>query len=263
MNVLQLEGISWKRNQSDILKNVSWTVQKGEHWAMVGANGSGKSTILNIIAGYIWPTLGQVTLLGHPFGTCDLREIRKSIGWVTSALAGTFQESRPHETAHDVVLSGRFASVGIFDDVNLETIDEADWLLEQFHVEALRNQPFVTLSQGEKQRILLARAWMAHPKLLILDEPCTGLDVLAREQLLSSLSNLANAKDAPTILYVTHHVEEILPLFTHVLLLSHGQVVAAGDKKQVLTSGGLTEALGVPMEVTWENHRPWVRIATS
>lgn len=262
MHVLALDSVVWRRGQKAILDDVSWVVRPGEHWAMVGANGSGKSTLLNVVAGYIWPTSGRVTVLGNRYGTCDLREIRKSIGWVTAGLGGTFQESRPHETAHDVVLSGLFASIGVYDDVDAIALDRADALLAQFTCQHLRDQPFRTLSQGERQRVLLARALMAKPQILILDEPCTGLDVSAREQLLGTLAKMATQPDMPTLIYVTHHVEEILPLFTHALLLRDGRVLMAGDKRQVLTATQLTTALGVSVDVSWNSGRPWIQVTT-
>lgn len=260
MNIISLDNISWRRENDFILREVFFSVNAGEHWCIVGANGSGKSTMLNIIAGYIWPSIGTVHVLGQRYGTCSLPEMRKRIGWVTSALASNFTESRPFETAKEVVESGRFASVGIYEDVSDEDSHEAERLLAQFGCHGLMDAPFRNLSQGEKQRVLLARAFMAHPEILILDEPCTGLDILARELLLTNLEVMVKENQAPTILYVTHHVEEILPFFTHALLLQKGQVLAAGPKKSVLTATHLTNALGVPVEVAWSGDRPWATV---
>ncbi|MCL6548325.1 MAG: ABC transporter ATP-binding protein [Alicyclobacillus sp.] len=264
MSVIHLENVSWRRGERMILQGIEWRVEPGQHWAVLGENGSGKSSLLNVIAGYVWPTEGRVQVLGEVFGRCDLRELRKSIGWVTSAMARQFETSRPDETALEVALSGRFASVGVYEPVQPELTALARERLRAFDCEHLADQPFRTLSQGEQQRVLLARAWMAEPRLLVLDEPCTGLDLAARETLLRAVDRLAASDGgqnaAPTLVYVTHHVEEILPLFTHVLLLRGGQVLAAGPKTDVLTDERVSEAFGVRVEVAWRGGRPWIAV---
>lgn len=261
MNVIEIQNASWQRKNEHILQNINWTVKHGEHWAIIGANGSGKTALLNIVTGYMWPTTGKVTVLGKQFGHYDIRELRKSIGWVSSALFERFNRFRAGEQALNVVLSGKFASIGIYENISKEDRQEAYELLEFFNCADLADKPFNVLSQGEKQRTLLARAWMTKPKLLILDEPCTGLDLLARETVLESVDRLANAPDGPTILYVTHHVEEIIPLFTHALLLKDGQIIASGEKERTLTSDRLSALFDVPLDLTWQGERPWVKLS--
>lgn len=262
MNIIEIKNASWQRKNEQILQNIDWTVKRGEHWAMVGANGAGKTALLNIITGYMWPTTGEVTVLGKQFGDYDLRELRKSIGWVSSALFERFNRFRASEQTLNVVLSGKFASIGIYENISEKDRQEAYDLLAFFDCAHLADKPFNVLSQGEKQRTLLARAWMTKPKLLILDEPCTGLDLLARETVLQTVDRLANASDGPTILYVTHHVEEIIPLFTHALLLKDGRLIASGEKKLTITSDRLSELFDVPVDLTWQSGRPWVKLET-
>lgn len=260
MNIVEVSEVSYRRDQSAILTDINWTVKNGEHWVMMGVNGSGKTTLLNLITGYLWPSHGQTQVLGHQFGQVDLRELRKSIGWVSSSLGERFFQAVPSELSLDVVVSGKFASMGLYADVTADDRDEALSLMEFFGCPNLAAKPFRLLSQGEKQRVLLARAWMAKPQLLILDEPCTGLDVYAREQLLSAVTKLGEQPDGPTLLYVTHHAEEVLPVFTHVLLLQGGKVLAAGKKDAILTSNSLSQAFGVNISVSWQNNRPWVAV---
>ncbi|MBX5436779.1 MAG: ABC transporter ATP-binding protein [Alicyclobacillaceae bacterium] len=261
MSVVEVNGVSWWRDGRAILRHVDWRVETGEHWAVLGENGSGKTSLLNVIAGYVWPTSGRVQVLGEVFGRCDLRVLRQRIGWVSPDLARRFVDSRPHDTALEVVISGRFASVGVFEPVDGEMEAAARQRLRAFDCEWLADRPFRVLSQGEQQRVLLARAWMAEPQLLILDEPCTGLDLAAREKLLRAVSHLGQSgRTGATLLYVTHHVEEILPVFTHVLLLKSGRVVAAGPTRDVLTNGCLSEVFDVPVAVTWRGGRPWITV---
>lgn len=261
MAIIDINQLSWQRDNRWILKDIDWTVSKGEHWAIIGANGAGKTALLNIINGYTWPTTGDVTILGQPFGKTDLRELRKSIGWVSSALFERFFRFRMSEPSLNVVLSGRHASIGVYERTTEAEKERAFELLSLFRADHLANRPFRLLSHGEKQRILLARAWMAKPRLLILDEPCTGLDMLAREHLLRDVQSLGDQPDSPTMLYVSHHVEEIVPLFTHVLLLKDGRVLASGEKEKTLTAQRLSELFDINVEMTWQDGRPWAKLA--
>lgn len=262
MNVIDIQNVTWQRENQHILQNINWSVNHGEHWAIIGANGAGKTALLNIINGYMWPTSGQVTILGKQFGHYDLRELRKSIGWVSSSLFERFNRFRVNEQTLHVVLSGKFASIGVYEDISEEDRQEAYDLLQFFNCSPLAEKPFNVLSQGQKQRVLLARAWMTKPELLILDEPCTGLDLLARENLLQAVERLADAPDGPTILYVSHHVEEIIPLFTHALLLKDGQILASGKKERTLTDDRLSTLFDVPIDLSWQAGRPWVKLTS-
>ncbi|WP_139994409.1 ABC transporter ATP-binding protein [Paenibacillus paridis] len=255
--IIDIQNVSWDRNEQKILQNINWTVQNGEHWCLLGLNGSGKTTLLNMINGYIWPTEGSMSVLDKKFGEFDLRELRKSIGWVSTSLQ---QKLYGSETALKIVLSGKFATIGLYDETNVEDVSHAENLMESLGCTALINRTYDTLSQGERQRVLIARALMASPKLLILDEPCTGLDVFAREQLLQMIAAVAAEKDAPTIVYVTHHVEEILPCFTKTLLIKEGKVFAARETSEVLTSATMSDFFAVPVHIQRRDGRNWLSV---
>ncbi|MEJ9233058.1 ABC transporter ATP-binding protein [Peribacillus butanolivorans] len=259
-NVISLKNINWKRNGNQILNGVSWEVQTGEHWALLGLNGSGKTSLLKMITGYQWPNSGgEVSVLGNIFGKTNIPELRKSIGWVSSSLDQKYQ-SRPNDTALEVVLSGKFASIGLYEEITENDVKKANKLLDQFRIKHLSNQFIQSLSQGEKRKAMIARALMSSPRLLILDEPCNGLDIYSKEELLTTIEDLTAAPNGPTILYVTHHIEEIVPSITHALLINSGNVIAKGDKKNTLTESLLEKTFRVPLTLEWDNDRPWIRI---
>ena len=253
--VIDLQNISWVRQGKQILTDVSWQVNRGENWCLVGLNGSGKTTLLNILTGYIWPSTGSVTVLGQRYGTVKLPEFRKRIGLVSSSLQQRFYG---HETAEEVVMSGKFATIGLYDGVEADDEQRARELLVLFGCEKLIGRQYHTFSQGEQQKVLIARALMASPDILILDEPCTGLDLLAREQVLAMISDIASKPNAPTLIYVTHHIEEIVPCFTHTLLLKEGTIFETGATEQVLDAEALSRFFGVPVEVHERENRKWI-----
>lgn len=262
--IISVKDVVWKRKGKVILDQISWDVFKGQHWVMIGLNGSGKTSLLNLITGYQWASSGEIHILGHRLGAVELRELRKSIGWVSSSLSERYRE-RMGDTAKGVVISGKYASVGLEYQTGVTKEDEerAEELLARFEADYLADQPYNQLSNGEKQKVLLARAWMAKPKLLILDEPCSGLDIRAREDLLATIDQIGATPDGPTMIYVTHHIEEIMPSFTHALFIKDGRIVTKGEKKSVLTDAVLEETFKLPVRVHWENERPWVTIQSS
>ncbi|WP_100487623.1 ABC transporter ATP-binding protein [Sporolactobacillus pectinivorans] len=239
--MIDARDISWRRESKEVLSHVTWQVRKGEQWSLVGLNGSGKTTLLKMINGYIWPTSGTLSVLGHPFGQIDLRRLRRRIGWVSSALASRL---RPQEHPENIVLSGKFASIGLYDEPAEGDRSRAKEILERLDCSSFSNRPFGTLSEGEKQRVLIGRAWMASPELLILDEPCNGLDIFAREQLLSIIRQMASSPGAPTMIFVTHHVDEILPCFNHTLLLKAGAIYQSGLTRKIMTPENMTAFYG-------------------
>ncbi|OEF95718.1 ABC transporter ATP-binding protein [Desulfuribacillus alkaliarsenatis] len=255
--VLHITNLSWRREQKYILQNINWSIRHGEHWALLGLNGSGKTTLLNIINGYIWPTSGEVEVLGKKFGSFDLRVLRKSIGWVSSSLQ---EKLYRNETAEDIIISGKYATIGLYDNPVEDDRDLAMQQLQLLDCEHLFKRTYNTLSQGERQKVLIARALMSSPKLLILDEPCAGLDVFSREHLLNTIESLAQQVDAPTLIYVTHHIEEIMPVFNKTLLLKQGTVHSGGNTQEVLTSSRLSNFFNHNVEVQWSNERAWLKI---
>ncbi|WP_373893341.1 ABC transporter ATP-binding protein [Virgibacillus sp. CBA3643] len=256
-NIIDMQDVSWKRQQEAILSNVNWKVSRGEHWAVLGLNGSGKTTLLNMVNGYIWPSTGKVNVLGQQFGKTDIRELRKSIGWVSSSI-----QERIKETAFavDVVVSGKYASIGLYEDTTEEDYEKAYQIMEQVGCRHLADRTYQTCSQGEKQKILIARGLMASPDLLILDEPTSGLDFISREELLSTINHLAIQKDAPSIIFVTHHIEEIMPVFSHILLLRQGTVFDKGERSDLLTSSCLSEFFDTSVRVEWHRDRAWMTL---
>ncbi|MHC4712755.1 MAG: ABC transporter ATP-binding protein [Planctomycetota bacterium] len=255
--VLELRDVYVRRSQTTILDGISWRVAEGEHWAVVGPNGSGKTTMLKVATGSMWPSRGRVSALGHRYGKVDLRALRRRIGWVSSALEEWIQ---PREKARDVVLSGLYASFGIYEEPDIGAVRRASELLEFFGCGALVERPYRVLSQGEKQRVLIARSLMTQAELLILDEAAAGLDISAREVLLEAVEKLAAQPDGPALIFVTHHIEEIVPAITHVLVLKEGRVVAAGEKGETLTGGALSEAFRLSIELDRSHGRYWPRV---
>lgn len=252
--VLQLEDVSLKREGKWILQNVNWEIKKGEHWVLFGLNGAGKTAILNILNAYYFPTKGRVTVLGNEFGKTYLGEkLRKQIGFVSSSLQEKFH---PGDNAFEVVLSGAFASIGLYETPTDDIRQKAISLLESLGCISYANRNYETLSQGEKQRVLIARALMSDPSLLIFDEPTNGLDFIAREEFLESVEMIAKNQDAPSIIYVTHHVDEIMPIFNKTILLKEGQVFSSGDTVEMISNKKLSDFLNLPVEVVWKNNRP-------
>lgn len=229
-----------------ILNGIDWTVTPGEHWVILGANGSGKTSLLSTLTGYMPPTGGGIAVLGETYGRSDWRELRRRIGICSSSI---HQLMEGHEVALSAVISGRHAMVGMWGEVRDDERRQALRILRQVEAEHIRDRPWRFLSQGERQRVLIGRALMARPELLILDEPCAGLDPVAREHFVQFLERLARSKAAPTLVLVTHHVEEIMPAFSHVLVLKGGTVLAAGPKTRILTSATLARAFDAPVRL--------------
>lgn len=257
-NVIDMKNVSWKREGKEILHSIDWEVKKYEHWAVLGLNGAGKTTLLNMVNGYIWPTTGNVSILGNKFGQTDIHKLRRSIGWVSSSLG---ERVNGRHRTEDIVVSGKFASVGlVFADPEEADFARAREWMKLLGVEYTYGQNYEKCSQGEKQKILIARGLMANPKLLILDEPTNGLDFIAREELLETIAQVAAQDKAPTIIFVSHHIEEVLPIFTHTLLLKDGTVFAKGPREQVLTSENMSKLYGKNINVDWRQDRAWLTL---
>ncbi|MGC9967408.1 MAG: ABC transporter ATP-binding protein [Syntrophobacteraceae bacterium] len=251
---IDIKNVRFVRNRRLILDDISWEIRPREHWVLLGANGSGKTTLLQILAGYLWPTSGDITVLGERFGEIDLRVLRKKIGWVGSFLQA---QVPPSQKPLEFIVSGKYASLGIFDKPEARDFEDAARLAARLDCGKILDLPYAVLSQGEKQRLLIARALIHNPRLLILDEPCSGLDLVSREQLLSTLEDLGRSSEGPTMILVTHYLEEIMPAFSHVFLLKSGRCAAKGAKEQILRRDLLTQAFDIPIEAGSDNGRYW------
>ena len=244
--VLDIQSLSIQRDGTPILSDVSWRVLHGEHWVILGPNGCGKTSLLAALTGYFMPTSGEIDLLGERYGESDWRQLRLQVGIVSSSIRQMMADSEP---ALDTVASGRYAMIDFWGRPSRDDRKRALGLLDQVECLHLQDRPWAVLSQGERQRVLIARALMARPSLLILDEPCAGLDPVARELFLDFIHRLATAPGAPALVLVTHHVEEIMPCFTHALLLRGGRVVASGPLRETLRSKNLSDTFGAPVRL--------------
>ncbi|MDX6257547.1 MAG: iron complex transport system ATP-binding protein [Frankiales bacterium] len=257
--VAHLRGVGVGRGEAILLQDVFWRVRAGQRWAVIGANGAGKTTLLQVVAAVTLPTEGTATLLGEPLDEADLDELQTRIGWASAAVA---DQLAGQTRVLDVVMTAAHASVTRGEEV-YEAYDEtrARDLLHQLGCRALVDREFGTLSEGERKRVQIARALMTDPELLLLDEPAAGLDLGAREALLRRLSRLARDPNAPSMIMVTHHVEEIPIGFTHALLLKAGKVIAAGPLASVLTAPLLSATFGLPLVVEGREGRWTARLA--
>ncbi len=248
MEVLELSSVSLTRNERPLLREVSWRIESGEHWALLGANGSGKTLTLQLILGFLWPTRGQVRVLGNTYGKCDIRKVRPMIGWVNFDMQFRFIE-RGASVEEAVVSSlySRFEPPE--DEISEEDKRNASEALAKLKMQGYESRVFSSLSFGEQKRVLIARALVHNPRLLILDEPCTGLDIASREGFLADIQGLISSSEDTHVVFVTHHTEEILPYITHALLLKEGQAVKKGPVEQVLTSEVLSEAFEMALKV--------------
>lgn len=253
-----MSRLSIQRGSTRILRNLDWRVEPGQHWAILGANGSGKTSLLSALAGYFMPTDGDITVLGHRYGETDWRELRKHIGLVSSSIRQLMAEAEP---ALETVVSGRQAMIDLWGRVSRADRVRGMRLLRQIECAHLAERRWLFLSQGERQRVLIGRALMASPRLLILDEPCAGLDPAAREHFLQFLQRLGRRKSAPTLVLVTHHVEEIMPVFSHVLILKAGRVLAAGKKDSTLDAARLSTAFGARIRLRKKSGRYTLSVA--
>lgn len=253
--LLTMESVRYVRDGKEILKDVSLSILPGQRWAMMGHNGSGKSVLLKLAAGYILSNGGRITRLGGEDGKTDLRELRKNIGYI-----GRFIDHgmHPAENALEAVISGAFATIGIYQAYTEAEADRARRMMELTGIGHLERRTFSKLSDGERDRVLLARALMADLRLLLLDEPCAALDLRGSEEFLIALSDICREIPSLGIIMVSHHIEEITPLFTHALLIREGRITSQGEASEVLTSPFLTSALGVPVEVgAHDGRRNW------
>ncbi len=244
---LRYADVDLDREATPVLKGVNWQVSNGERWAVIGPNGSGKTTLMQLASGYLHPTRGIVEVLGQRLGRTDVRALRKRVSTVSASVARAIV---PWLTAKEVVVSAREGALEPW----WHTYSAPEWaraeeLLAAAGFGNIAGRPFGVLSEGERQQVLLARALMTEPELLMLDEPCAGLDMGGRERLLARLGPIAAGAGSAPIVMVTHHVEEIPEGFTHILLLQAGRVQSAGPIASSLTAKALSECFGLPLEL--------------
>ncbi|WP_028649215.1 ABC transporter ATP-binding protein [Nocardiopsis sp. CNT312] len=251
--VVGLDGATVRRQDAELLADVDWTVLEGERWVILGPNGAGKTTLLNVVSSQLHPTAGEVEILGGRLGGVDVFELRPLIGYAGASVASRVEPGTP---VLDLVLSAAYGFVGRFrEEYGIPDYGRARALLGHWGVGDLADRSYDTLSEGERKRVLIARALMSDPELLLLDEPAAGLDLGGREDLLRRLGVLARNEAAPTLVVVSHHVEEIPVGFTHGLLLREGGVVAAGPLDAVMTAENLSKAFDLPLKVERDGER--------
>jgi iron complex transport system ATP-binding protein len=257
--VVEMSGVGVRRGTTDLVAGIDWTVELDERWVVLGPNGAGKTTLLQLAAAQLHPTRGTVHVLGERLGRVDVFELRPRIGLTSASVA---QRIPAEETVLDLVVSAGYAVLGRWrEEYAGPDLARARGLLKRFGVGELAARRFGTLSEGERKRVQIARALMTDPELMLLDEPAAGLDLGGREQLVGRLAELAADPDAPTLVLVTHHVEEIPPGFTHALLLRGGRVVAGGLAEQVLTAENLSATFGLPLALDRVDGRYFARAA--
>ena len=251
---INLRGVTVMKAGKQLVSGIDWSVGFGERWVLFGPNGAGKTTLLQVISTYQFPTSGTATILGERMGRTDVRRLRPRIGYVGPAPSSLVRRYLP---CRDVVMTGLHAA---FVDTRWHSYTPedrryADRQMELMGVAGMADREFATLSDGEKKRVLIARALMARPELLLLDEPGTGLDLGARERLIASLAAMGDGAGDLTVILVTHHAEEIPPGFEDILILAGGRVRASGPIREVLTGETLTDIYGMPLVVESSNGR--------
>ncbi|MEU4351510.1 ABC transporter ATP-binding protein [Streptomyces sp. NPDC023838] len=252
-DVLELVDVSVVRDGRALVDDVSWSVKEGERWVILGPNGAGKTTLLNIASSYLFPTTGTAKILGDRLGKVDVFELRPRIGMAGVAMADKLPK---RQTVLQTVLTAAYGMTATWQE-QYDAVDEerARAFLDRLGMTDYVDRKFGTLSEGERKRTLIARAMMTDPELLLLDEPAAGLDLGGREDLVRRLGRLARDPYAPSMIMVTHHVEEIAPGFTHVLMIRQGKVLAAGPMETELTSRNLSLCFGLPLVVEHRGDR--------
>jgi iron complex transport system ATP-binding protein len=257
--VLRLRGVGVQHDRSMLLRDINWVARSDESWVVIGPNGAGKATLLQIAAAMLFPTEGSAEVLGESLDDADLSDLRTRIGFASAAVADRVP---PAEKVIDLVLTAAYGVIGRdAEDYDSFDVTRAVELLDALGCAHLIRRRFITLSEGERKRVQIARSLMADPELLLLDEPAAGLDLGGREDLLRRVASLVADPRSPMIVLVTHHVEEVPEGFTHAMLLRKGTVQAAGPVHEVFTERNLSKCFGVPLLIERRSARWMARAA--
>lgn len=257
MSIIKAENLSLKYGSKYIVKDLNWTIQPGENWVLFGLNGCGKTTLLSMLAGYQSGNIGKNYIFDQEVDENNFITLRKHIGFVSGSF---FDRYLQREIVLDIVLAGKYGTLGFQDEESSDSdIRKAKAILREFGLEKRSRYPYDTLSKGQQQRVLIARALMSDPKVLVLDEPCSGLDLFARETFLHMIQELAEQKEI-TVVYVTHHTEEILPFFNKAALMKDGKLHSQGNLQDIFTDENLTDFFGVKATVLWTEQHFFINI---
>jgi len=254
--IVKAEEISCKLGTKEVVRNISWEVKPGENWVVFGLNGCGKTTLLSVVAAYMGASKGTLSLFGEKITKEKCLELRKLIGFVSSSF---FNRYYTGETVLDIVLSGKFGHLGLESQITSYDVRRAKHLLKEWGLKSKIQYPYDLLSQGQRQKVLIARALMASPKLLILDEPCTGMDILSKEKFLRHITEITKSEQI-TLIYVSHNSEEFLPIFHKAMLIKNNTAHSQGDMKKVFSDENMSDFLEVPAQIAWFQDRPSIRI---
>lgn len=245
--LFQMENIHLERDKNVILHDFHWKVSPGEHWVIFGPNGAGKTSILNVLQAYLWPTTGKVKVFGGTLGDgVNVFDMRRQIAVVSESVRNLINNNL---TGREVIVTGLRGHLNLFSDETPEEIERAEELATRTGITSLLKKPFRVMSTGERQRILITRALTEQPRILVLDEPCSGLDLAGREWVLHTIERVAAQENAPSLLLTTHHVEEMTAAFTHALLIKEGRAFAQGTLDAVFTGENLSELFGMEIQV--------------
>lgn len=250
--IIEVNNLTYRREDKLILDKISFQINWGEHCVIFGPNGSGKTTLLRCLTGYIFPSEGKVRVLGETLGETDVFALRRRIAWVSASLEEFFHNEDP---AYEIILAGPTAGTRLWFDPNEKDEQKAKKIVEKLSIQSFMYTAWGDLSQGERKKVMIARGLMTNPELLILDEPCEGLDIAARETFLRDLAQITQFQSKPSILLVTHRVEEITPLFTKMILLKNGKKITEGNPNELLTSSVMSSLFGLSIKIEKRNDR--------
>ena len=256
MALWKTENLGLKKGSKYILKDINWEIQSGDNWVLFGLNGCGKTTLLSILAGYQSGNEGYNCLFDEKVDKNNFLQLRKRIGFVSSSF---FDRYLKKELVTDIVLAGKFGTLGIAGEIADEDIQKAKSLSRMLGIEKKMRYPYDCLSKGQQQRVLIARAMMNEPEILLLDEPCSGLDMIARETFLHNIQDLAE-RNRMAIVYVTHHTEEILPFFNKAALMKDGELVEKGELEEVFSQEILEKFFGVKTSILWTDQHFFINL---